>query len=202
MGIDWEGLHRRRPKLLTGLSLMKRYRTKAGFVLAAICVAESIYLQEAPYDLHRPNLWAGLGLLLVASGLFFRVCALGGLRKKEQLATNGVYAVCRHPLYLGSILLAFGFCVLANCLVNYVAAIIYFALFYSLTIAWEESRLSERYGEAHRLYQAKTPLIMPLGRFAGAHFRWRSLTERNTVSLVATVMGLLIAVEVMAEVFK
>lgn len=201
MRSDWQVLPRDRSASEFWVGILKRLRTKVGFVLAAICIAEGIRFRERPFELLRPNAWVALGLLLVVSGLFMRVYALGCLRKKECLATEGVYSLCRHPLYLGSMLLTYGFCVLLNDASNFVVATVYFSVFYSLAIAREEIRLTERYGDVHRRYRGRTPLILPLGRFDATSFRWRCIKERKAVLLVSAVMGMLIAVEVMAEVF-
>jgi protein-S-isoprenylcysteine O-methyltransferase Ste14 len=200
MRLDLKSLHRDRPKLVSWLAALKRKRTNVGFALAAFCIAEGIYFREQPFHLHQLNVPVLLGFLLIGAGLLLRVAALAYLRKKESLATKGVYSLCRHPLYLGSILLAYGFCVLSNDIDNFVFATVYFFIFYSLTIVWEESRLAERYGEVHRLYQEKTPLIVPLGRFEANEFRWRYEKWRSVLSLVMAVVGLLSAVEIMSEV--
>lgn len=202
MRLDRRVLQRDRSASEFWVGTLKRLRTKVGFVLAALCIAEGIRFRERPFDLLQPSPWVALGFLLIASGLFLRVYALGYLRKKECLATKGVYSLCRHPLYLGSILLTYGFCVLLNVPSNFVVATVYFSVFYSLAIVREEVRLTEQYGEAHRLYREKTPLILPRGRFEATNFRWRCIKERKAVLLISAVTGLLMAVEVMADVFK
>jgi protein-S-isoprenylcysteine O-methyltransferase Ste14 len=202
MKLDWQSLHRGRPKLVSWMAALKRQRTKVGFALAAVCVAESIYFREQPFHLHQFNVPVLLSFVLIGVGLLLRIGALMYLRKKESLATNGVYSLCRHPLYLGSILLAYGFCVLLNDLDNFVVATVYFFIFYSLTIVWEESRLAERYGETHRRYRGKTPLIAPFGRYQANDFQWRYLKKRSVLSLLMAVVGLLLAVEIMGEMLS
>src|SRR5579864_8757110 len=51
----------------------------------------------------------GIGGIVAAFGLLVRATAAGHLRKDEELATTGPYAVTRNPLYLGSAFLAAGF---------------------------------------------------------------------------------------------
>ena len=70
-----------------------------GFVFAAVFLW-----------LARPT-WATMAasLLLVVPGLWLRGYASGYVKKNAELATTGPYAHTRNPLYLGSMLIAFGF---------------------------------------------------------------------------------------------
>lgn len=163
------------------------------------CLAEGVYRHEVPFDLDRPNVWVVIGLALILAGLAFRFAAYGCLKKKESLATSGVYSLCRHPLYLGSILLAYGFCFLLNDVENFVIATAYFATFYSITIAWEEVRVAERYGEVHQMYCQSTPLLLPLGKFRGGAFAWRQALRAGGLQLIAATIALLAAIEAMAK---
>jgi protein-S-isoprenylcysteine O-methyltransferase Ste14 len=181
---------------------LKKERTRAAFILAVWCLAEGVYFRERPFALTRPNVWVMIGLLLIGGGLAFRLAALGCIRKKEQLATDGVYSLCRHPLYLGSILLASGFCTLLADVENFVLATMYFVVFYPLTIFWEEMRLDVRYGKAHRRYRARTPTLLPLGRFRSGEFTWRAALSRGGALLLSAVVILLASVELMAEVLS
>jgi len=64
---------------------------------------------------------------------------------------------------------------------------------------WEEFRCAVRYGEAHREYAARTPLLLPLGRLRGGDFSWGQMASNGGAALVVVTAFLLIVVEVMAE---
>jgi protein-S-isoprenylcysteine O-methyltransferase Ste14 len=197
--VDWRAWRGEHPRLFQVMVLFKKLRTKVGLAAAAWCLAEGLLFDEVPFDLVRPNLWVVLGLMLIAAGVALRLAAYGNLRKKDVLATTGVYSLCRHPLYLGSILLTYGFCLLLDDVENYLFATVYFLVFYPLTIIWEEARLVERYGAAHEQYRHETPLLIPRGRFhAGGFGCVRALRAGGVALLVVTVL-LLAGVEVMAK---
>lgn len=200
MRFDWKSFQGRHPALLILLIFFKRLRTKAAVALVGVCVAKGIYLNEPPFDLdHHPSKWVFVGLALIAAGVVLRMAAHGTIRKDESLATTGVYSLCRHPLYLGSMLLTYGFCVLFDDPENFIVATIYFAAFYSLTIAWEEIRLEEYYGDEHREYCRSVPLLLPIGRYRHNGFRWnRALQSGGSVLLVMTILALGV-VELLAE---
>ena len=160
MQFDWRALRNKHPWLFVAIVSAKKLRTKIGLLIVVICVADGFILYEPPFDLDEPNAWVITGLVLILAGLAFRLAAYGCLRKKEGLATTGVYSLCRHPLYLGSILLTYGFCCLLDDVWNWVAATLYFLVFYTLTILWEEIRLAERYGPAHEVYARTTPTLL------------------------------------------
>jgi protein-S-isoprenylcysteine O-methyltransferase Ste14 len=65
--------------------------------------------------LAQPTPWsliAGLGL--IALGIAIRVITNAALRKNEETSRDGLYAVCRHPMYVGTILVATGIAVAFN----------------------------------------------------------------------------------------
>lgn len=136
---------------------------------------------------------------LILAGVAFRLAAHGCIKKKEALACTGVYSLCRHPLYLGSMLITYGFCCLLNDPKNFVLATLYFGIFYTLTILWEEIRVSERFGEAHRRFAASTPLLLPVGRYRSGAFDCRRAIHNGGAALIAATLALLGMVEVMAE---
>src|SRR5689334_2551393 len=81
-----------------------RSRVPLGFLFAAA------YLWWA-----RPTwLSLGAGFAIALAGLVVRSLASGHIRKNAELATTGPYAYTRNPLYLGSILIALGFIVVAR----------------------------------------------------------------------------------------
>ena len=197
--MDWRKNLSLHPNLFRGLVAIKRSRTKIGMVLAAYCVTEGLWRDEAPFDLMHPNAYVMVGLVLVIAGVSLRVAAHGCLAKKEAMATQGVYSLCRHPLYLGSILLSYGFCFLLDDPENFVVATLYFAVFYTVTIIWEEIRLAEHYGEAHREYCRTTPLLLPLGGFRAGDFAWKRALGAGSLTLLGMTIILLSAVEAMAK---
>jgi len=112
------------------------------------------------------------GVLLVAGGEALRKAAICGAgrafthdiqreRRVDQVCTRGVYAVVRHPGYLGWMLWAVGTMVL---LANPVSAAAFFFAarrFFAARIPHEEALLRAMYGEAYAAYARRTPTWMP-----------------------------------------
>lgn len=199
MNTDWRRLREERPSLFKLIVAIKVARTRVGVLAVAGCMV-AVYLgKHPPLELTQPNLWIGAGLVLIAAGAAFRFAAQGLLKKKEVLATEGVYSLCRHPLYLGSILITYGFCCLFHVPAFFVVATVYFLLFYPLTIVWEELRVAERYGAAHRDYAARTPLLLPVGAFRRGEFRWSVALRKGGGLMISLLVLSLAGVEFLAR---
>ena len=196
---DWRAWRDQHPRRFAVIVTLKKLRTKVGLAVAAWCLAEGLLFDEVPFDLLRPNVCVVIGLVVIALGVALRLAAHGNLRKKDVLATTGVYSLCRHPLYLGSILLTYGFCLLLDDAENYLFATGYFLVFYPLTIIWEEARLAERYGAAYEPYRRETPLLIPRGRYHVGSFGYVRALRAGGVTLVLMTALLLAGVEVMAK---
>jgi protein-S-isoprenylcysteine O-methyltransferase Ste14 len=201
MRIDWHEFVTRRPRLGKAIIVLKRIRTKAAIALVALSTIEAFWDHERPYDWDEQ--WRSVpvivGLLLIAGGTAFRLWAYGHLQKKDHLARSGPYALCRHPLYLGSITLAYGFCFLLRDDKNFIAATAYFLVFYTIAIIWEEVRLGERYGDEHACYAAETPLLIPMGTYRSGAFSLALAMRNQGLVLVVLVVSALAGVELMAE---
>jgi len=102
-----------------------------------------------------------IGGLVATFGLLVRGLASGHLRKDEELATTGPYAVTRNPLYFGSAFLAAGFIVAGHSLWAGLIVGVYFAVFYYAVIRNEEADLRKRFGAVFEGYAARTPLFFP-----------------------------------------
>jgi protein-S-isoprenylcysteine O-methyltransferase Ste14 len=198
MDVKWETFPQRHARLLPAVVVLKTLRTKAGFVVFAACVANGLYHHHRPVAPDQLNAWALVGLALVVLGVGVRLAAHGCLHKKEQLSTTGIYSLCRHPLYLGSIVWTFGFCFLLNDWVNFVIGGAYFAIFYSVTIIWEEVRVRQRYGEAHDAYAREVPMLLPLGRFKHGLFAWSKAMRAGGALLIAQTAVMLVAIALVA----
>ena len=91
--------------------IARRIRVPLGFVFAAVFLW-----------LARPT-WQTMlaSLVLVVPGVWLRAYAAGYVRKNAELTRTGPYAHTRNPLYLGSMMIAFGFAVAAGSWIIFVA---------------------------------------------------------------------------------
>src|ERR1700733_2068178 len=130
--------------------IARRIRVPLGFVFAGVFLW-----------LARPT-WQTMlaSLLLVAPGVWLRAYAAGYVRKNAELTRTGPYAYTRNPLYLGSILIAFGFALAAGSLVVFVALAILFLAIYLPTIRSEEVYLRQHFAGFDE-YAAKVPRLLP-----------------------------------------
>ena len=121
-----------------------------GFVFAAVFLW-----------LARPS-WATMAasLVLVVPGLWLRAYASGYVKKNAELTTTGPYAHTRNPLYLGSMLIAFGFAAAAASWVILVALAALFAAIYIPTIQSEEEYLRAHFAGFDD-YARAVPRLLP-----------------------------------------
>jgi protein-S-isoprenylcysteine O-methyltransferase Ste14 len=137
--------------------IARRIRVPLGFVFAAV------FLWMA-----RPT-WQTmlLSLLLVVPGVWLRAYAAGYVRKNAELTRTGPYAYTRNPLYLGSMMIAFGFAAAAASWVILIVLAGLFAVIYLPTIRSEEGYLREHFAGFDE-YAAKVPRLLP--RLTAAEF--------------------------------
>jgi len=137
--------------------IARRIRVPVGFTFTAL------YFWLAHPS--RPIVLASL--LLVLPGIWLRGYASGYLRKNSELAVTGPYAYTRNPLYLGSILIGFGFAAAACSWPMLVIIATYFALIYLPTIRSEETYLRRTFPNFD-IYAAHVPRLLP--RLTAARF--------------------------------
>lgn len=151
--------------------IARRIRVPLGFVFAVVFLW-----------LARPSpLFLALSLILVLPGLWLRAYASGYVKKNAELTTTGPYAHTRNPLYLGSMMMAFGFALAARSL--WIAGIlaILFAVIYIPVIRSEEEFLRSAFSNFDQ-YAAAVPRLLPRivpatdtnstrGRFASGLYR-------------------------------
>lgn len=130
--------------------IARRVRVPAGFALAIV------YLWLA-----RPT-WTSLaaGALVAVPGLALRAAAAGHVRKNAELTTTGPYAYVRHPLYVGSVIIALGFAVAARSpWIGLLMAVVFFAL-YVPVMRSEERYLGSQFPEFDD-YARRVPAFLP-----------------------------------------
>jgi protein-S-isoprenylcysteine O-methyltransferase Ste14 len=132
--------------------------------------------------LARPS-WKtmALSLLLVVPGLWLRAYASGYVRKNAEVTTTGPYAYTRNPLYLGSMLIAFGFAAAAANWVILVALAALFAAIYIPTIQSEEAYLREHFAN-FGAYAREVPRLLPRISAARSLQTGASASEKGSFS--------------------
>lgn len=133
--------------------IARRIRVPLGFLFAVFY-----------FWLARPT-WRSmaLGAIVIVPGLLIRALASGYVRKNESLATSGPYAYTRNPLYLGSLLIGFGFAMAARSWWVGVALVVMFVAIYLPVIRDEEAFLRQKFSEFDE-YAQRVPRMLP--RFA------------------------------------
>jgi protein-S-isoprenylcysteine O-methyltransferase Ste14 len=112
--------------------------------------------------LARPILgWflGGVGALVL--GQLVRIWAAGTIVKDEELSTAGPYGYVRNPLYVGSLLMAVGYCLMSGWWWSFIALVVLFLLFYVTTVLDEERRLASRFGKDFEEYRNNVPRFRP-----------------------------------------
>jgi protein-S-isoprenylcysteine O-methyltransferase Ste14 len=102
-----------------------------------------------------------IGLPVALLGATFRALAAGVIKKDASLATSGIYAITRNPLYFGSSLLAGGFAVMSANGIAAALLLVPFALIYPVVIRREEAHLEELFPDQFRLYKSRVPAFVP-----------------------------------------
>jgi len=94
-------------------------------------------------------------------GLVIRLWANGYAIKMDKLTTSGPYAFIRHPLYVGTMLIAVGFIIMLKIYDIGTLFIILMAIVYYRTIKKEESMLEVKFRDEYLKYKKKVPAIFP-----------------------------------------
>jgi len=130
--------------------------------LAAL-VAQAVLHLLLPGCRVIPFPWSLLGAVPLAMGLAVEVIAdrafkrhsttVKPFEKSSALVTDGVFAISRHPMYLGFVLVLLGVAVLMGSWTPYVVVVVFAVLTDVLFIRVEERMLEKTFGEAWREYK-------------------------------------------------
>jgi len=131
--------------------MLQKLRVPLGFAIAPAV----LYFADPTI----PSILLGLPVALVGAG--FRALAAGVIQKDSSLATSGVYALTRHPLYFGSSLLAVGFAIMSASETAAALLLVPFIVIYPTVILREEARLENRFPDEIRPYKAAVPRFFP-----------------------------------------
>lgn len=146
---------------------------------------------------------SGQGLRALTIGLAYIV--RGGKNRRvyaEDLVTEGIFAHCRNPLYVGNILMLLGMGLIANSLYYVLIMFPLFVFIYQAIVMAEENFLRNKFGEAYVQYTRDVnrwfPNLKGLGRtLKGMEFKWKRvlLKEYNTTFYWLIGAALLISIK-------
>jgi protein-S-isoprenylcysteine O-methyltransferase Ste14 len=148
----------------------------------------------APALTERVGVIMAFGFAVAAVGQAIRVGTIGlryiirGGRGRrvyaEDLVTEGIFAHCRNPLYVGNILIVAGLGLMSNSLLFNLVATPLFVFMYMAIVSAEEAFLRGKFGAAYDAYASDVnrwlPRIAGLGEtFASMRFNWRQVVIRE-----------------------
>jgi protein-S-isoprenylcysteine O-methyltransferase Ste14 len=169
-------------------AIARRARVPLGFVFAIFY-----------FWLAKPTVQSILiGAALVIPGVVIRALASGQLQKNEQLATGGLYAHTRNPLYLGSLILAIGFALASRSWWIVAGIVLLFLAIYLPVIRAEEIYLREKFPQFED-YARQVPRLLPRVRSSNENsgaFSWELYwkhREFNAALGAAAMLGGLVA---------
>jgi protein-S-isoprenylcysteine O-methyltransferase Ste14 len=144
----------------------RRFRWRSAIGIALLVPAAVISLFSEP--LTGPGSLMHLALFALAwpafvagtACRFWATAHIGG-RKERELVTDGPYAVCRHPLYLGSVLLGLSGGLFLESPLFLIGVLTAVPAYINTTIAVEEAVLRARHGTSHEAYVRAVPRLLP-----------------------------------------
>jgi len=165
-----------------------RLRLRAGLVYPLLCLLLG----------HWAPVMFGIGVVLVLLGMLLRLFSAGVIRKDDELGRSGPYALCRNPLYLGTLGILLGFGLISGSWLIAIVGFLFFFWLYHLVITHEERWLLSHFGGEYLEYMRAVPRLAP--KLAG----WAQMVvkpgfsleqlrvNRELGSTVAAVVGVLL----------
>lgn len=150
-------------------------RLFAAAVLGAFALGSS-YWAAIDHELFEAALFVA-GILLAALGLLGRLWCLAYIagRKKRVLVETGPYSLCRHPLYLSSLVGGVGLGLCTETLTAPLLVALAFAVYYPSVIRTEERFLRANF-PGYADYMRRVPALLP---------RWSAFVEETHLHLSA-----------------
>ena len=125
-------------------TFLARRRVTLGFVAAVVTLVFA--------DPTRASLLAGFAVAL--AGEAARVWAAGHLEKSREVTRSGPYRWTRHPLYVGSSIIAAGVAIAARSLPVAIVVALYMGATLTAAIRSEEAFLRQAFGDTYDRYRA------------------------------------------------
>ncbi|HTM02756.1 MAG TPA: isoprenylcysteine carboxylmethyltransferase family protein [Vicinamibacterales bacterium] len=157
--------------MTTAIQFLARRRVTLGFVTAIAALV-----------LAAPT-WASwrYGLAIAVAGEAIRIWAAGHLEKSREVTQSGPYRWTRHPLYVGSSVMAGGIVVASRSVALAVLTAVYMVSTVTAAIRTEEAFLRRTFGETYDRY-ARSQVEPVQRRFSAARV-WRNREYRAMLGL-------------------
>src|SRR3972149_4868643 len=134
-----------------------------------------------------------IGMILIFWGEGIRIWAAGHLQKNEVLTVTGPYAYVKNPLYIGSIFITTGFCIMADNIYLLAAALFMFCFhFIPYKKKVEGDRLKKHFGAQYEDYDEKVPEYLPqMKRYSDQKGSWqvRHFIENSEEGILLIVLA-------------
>jgi len=180
LAIGWRSLRQRRQHGTSGIVLRSQVaRAFPGWIILILAVdlTQAAMLAFAPGWLPAVSLplalpgaavWAGaflclafMSLLLLAQGQMGASWRMGvDASARPGLVTNGLFGVCRNPIYTLAIFWLMSFCLMVPTWVS-VVAFCWATVSLRRLVAREEAYLLQTYGDEYRAYMARVGRFLP-----------------------------------------
>ena len=152
--------------------LTRRQRLPLWFFLLSILAL----LIARPFWIVPDSLWLNIPCLLVAfGGIVIRMLTVGYTPPGAQFQTQGMYAVCRHPLELGSFLIWSGILAYTGVLGWILCGLVLRGWLIEKILTTEETALCHKFGPAYYTYAISTSASRGMGGSCGNAHRSFSL---------------------------
>lgn len=147
-----------------------------------------------------------VALLIVLAGLLLRATVIGyayikrgGLNKRvyaKDLVTEGMFGVCRNPLYVGNMLVYSGLFLFHGDPVVVIVGCLLFGFIYQCIIYAEEEFLADKFGDAYSAYCRDVPRWgLKLSAFSasteGMAFNTKRVIAKDYSTMSSTLIALL-----------
>ncbi|MFT6856104.1 MAG: protein-S-isoprenylcysteine O-methyltransferase Ste14 [Cyclobacteriaceae bacterium] len=162
-----------RDEMRSNGDILFKYRSYLPIII--LLVGLIIFIQsKLNYEQAEWNEYDNIGCVIVSIiGLLVRVITIGYSSNNtsgrntsvgqiaESINTTGIYALCRHPLYLGNFLMWLGIAMFTMNFWFIMAFILLFYLYYERIMYAEESFLIETFGSYYLDYSQHIPAFIP-----------------------------------------
>ena len=165
---------------------------------AALFIPSRAFFQDENRALISGSLIIGVGMLIRCTTIGLVYIIRGGANRKihaKTLVTEGIYSVCRNPMYLGNILIILVFGLFANSFLFLLIFFPLFLLFYAAIIHAEEDFLIAKFGQEYMDYKSNSSALLPRlkhlrSAFKGHVFQWKRVINKEQNSLMLYFTGI------------